>query len=64
MNTKKFIACIYLYHTHAVTNLKDMTIVDTDPVRLAAYYSEHNVDAIIIFDMSEEEAEHEEALDA
>ncbi len=63
MNTKKFIACIYLYHTHAVTNLKDMTIVDTDPVRLAAYYSEHNVDAIIIFDMSEEEAEHEEALD-
>lgn len=63
MNTKKFIACIYLYHTHAVTNLKDMTIVDTDPVRLAAYYSEHNVDAIIIFDMSKEEAEHEEALD-
>lgn len=63
MNTKKFIACIYLYHAHAVTNLKDTTIVDTDPVRLAAYYSEHNVDALIIFDMSEEEAEHEEALD-
>lgn len=63
MNTKKFIACIYLYHAHAVTNLKDMTIVDTDPVRLAAYYSEHNVDAIIVFDMSGEETEHEEALD-
>lgn len=63
MNTKRFTACIYLYHTHAVTSLKDMTIVDTDPVRLAAYYSEHNVDGIIIFDMSEEDSEHEEALD-
>lgn len=63
MNTKKFTACIYLYHGHAVTNLKDMTIVDTDPVRLAAYYSEHNVDGLIVFDMSESDTEHEEALD-
>ena len=62
MNTKKFTACIYLYHAHAVTNFKDMTIVDTDPVRLAAYYSEHNVDGLIVFDMSENDAEHEEAL--
>ena len=63
MNTKKFTVCIYLYHGHAVTNLKDMTIVDTDPVRLAAYYSEHNVDGLIVFDMSESDTEHEEALD-
>lgn len=63
MNTKKFTACIYLYHTHAVTNLKDMTIVDTDPVRLAKYYSENNIDELIVFDLSEGDAEHEEALD-
>lgn len=63
MNTKKFTACIYLHHTHAVTSLTDLTIVDTDPVRLAAYYSEHNVDGLIVFDMSENDAEHEEALD-
>lgn len=63
MNTKKFTACIYLYHGHAVTNLKDMTIVDTDPVRLAAHYSEHNVDGLIVFDMSESDAENEAALD-
>lgn len=63
MNTKKFTACIYLYHAHAVTNLKDMTIVDTDPVRLAKYYSENNIDELIVFDMSEGDAEHEEALD-
>ncbi|MBO5167000.1 MAG: bifunctional phosphoribosyl-AMP cyclohydrolase/phosphoribosyl-ATP diphosphatase HisIE [Lachnospiraceae bacterium] len=63
MNTKKFTACIYLYHTHAVKNLQDMTIVDTDPVRLAKYYSDNNIDELIVFDMSTGDAEHEEALD-
>lgn len=63
MNTKKFTACIYLYHGHAVTNLADMTIVDTDPVRLAKYYSDNNIDELIVFDMSNGDAEHEEALD-
>lgn len=62
MTTKKFIACIYLYRTHAVTNLKDRTIVDTDPVRLAKFYSEHNIDELIVFDMSTGDEEHEEAL--
>ncbi len=62
MNTKKFTACIYLYHAHAVTNFKDMTIVDTDPVRLARYYGENNIDDLIVFDMSEGDVEHEEAL--
>ncbi len=63
MNTKKFTACIYLYHTHAVKSLQDMTIVDTDPVRLAKYYSDNNIDELIVFDMSTGDAEHEEALD-
>lgn len=63
MSAKKFIPCIYLYRTHAVSSLTDMTIVDTDPVRLALYYSENNADAMIVFDMSKEDAEHEEALD-
>lgn len=51
--TKKFVPCIYLYRSHAVRGLKDFTIVDTDPVRLAKYYSENNADEIIVFDMSE-----------
>ena len=63
MNAKKFIPSIYLYHTHAVTSLDDMTIIDTDPVRLAVYYSENNADALIVFDMSTGDEEHEEALD-
>ena len=32
MIIKKFVPCIYLYHEHAVRNLTDTTIVDTDPV--------------------------------
>ncbi len=63
MNVKKFIPCIYLYHTHAITSLTDTTIVDTDPVRLAKFYGENNADELLVFDMSAEDAEHEEALD-
>ena len=61
MIIKKFVPCIYLYHEHAVRNLTDTTIVDT--VRLADYYCEHNADELIVFDMSEGDAEHDAALD-
>ena len=63
MISKKFVPCIYLYRAHAVKSLKDTTIVDTDPVRLARFYSENNADEIIVFDMSEGDEEHEESLD-
>ncbi len=62
-SSKKFTACIYLYRTHAVTTLQDMTIVDTDPVRLARHYSDHNIDDLLVFDLSATDEEHEEALD-
>lgn len=54
--TKKFVPCIYLYRGYAVKSLKDLTIVDTDPLRLARYYSEHNADELILFDLSEQAA--------
>ena len=63
MIIKKFVPCIYLYHEHAVKGLTDTTIVDTDPVRLAKYYSENNADELIVFDMSQDDSEHESALD-
>ncbi len=59
--TKKFVPCIYLYRGYAVKSLKDLTIVDTDPLRLARYYSEHNADELILFDLSEQAAK-EDAL--
>ncbi len=63
MITKKFTACIYLYQTHAVTNLKDKAIVDTNPVRLAKYYGHNNIDELIVFDLSEGDEAQEEAID-
>lgn len=62
MLIKKFVPCIYLYHEHAVRGLNDTTIVDTDPIRLVKYYCENNADELIVFDMSEGDAEHETAL--
>ena len=63
MITKKFVPCIYLYQEHAVKSLTDLTVVETDPVLLAQHYCENNADELIVFDMSEGDAEHEAALD-
>ena len=63
MNIKKFIASLYLYHEHAVLDLNDQTIVDTDPVRLVTSYCLGQIDGLIVFDMSDTDAEQEKALD-
>lgn len=62
-DVKKFIPCIYLKHQHAVKGLTDFTIVDTDPLRLVQLYNENNADGLLVFDLSEEDAEHEANLD-
>ena len=63
MIVKKFVPCIYLYRGHAVRRLTDLSIVETDPLRLVNLYNANNADALIVFDMSEGDQEHEEALD-
>lgn len=60
---KKLVPCIYLYKGNAVKSLADITIIDTNPVSLAQFYGENNADELIVFDMSEGDNEHEEALD-
>jgi phosphoribosyl-ATP pyrophosphohydrolase/phosphoribosyl-AMP cyclohydrolase len=52
MNSKKFIASLYISQGHAVKSLKDKTIIETDPVKLARYYEMHQADALLIFDLS------------
>lgn len=63
MIVKKFVPCIYLYNGHAVKNLTDTSVVETDPLRLVRLYNENNADELIVFDMSEGDEEHEAALD-
>lgn len=62
MIIKKFVPCIYLYNGHAVKNLTDKSVIETDPLRLVYLYNENNADELIVFDMSEEDADHETAL--
>lgn len=64
MNTyKKFIPCIYLKDKKAVAGFQDETVVSEEPTELARLYGEYNADEIIIYDLSQEDAAHEEALD-
>ena len=60
---KRLVPCIYLYKGNAVRDFTDITIVDTNPVKLAKYYSDNNADELLVFDMSNGDTEHEEALD-
>lgn len=63
MLVKKFVPCIYLYNGHAVRRLTDMAVVETDPLRLVHLYNENGADGLIVFDLSEGDEAHEEALD-
>ena len=63
MSYKKFIPCIYLYKGNAVKGFDDRTILDTNPAALGRFYGDNNADELIVYDMSETDAEHEEALD-
>lgn len=60
---KKLIPCIYLYKGNAVKGFSDSTILDTNPVSLSKFYGDNNADELIVYDLSEGDAEHEEALD-
>lgn len=63
MSAKKIIPCIYLYNQTAVKGFNDFTLIDSDPVNLAKFYSVNDSDAIIVFDLSNADDEHEKALD-
>lgn len=60
---KQLIPCIYLYKGNAVKDFNDKTILDTNPVSLAKFYCDNNADELIVYDLSEGDAEHDEALD-
>ena len=60
---KKLIPCIYLYKGNAVKGFSDSTIINTNPVALGKFYGDNNADELIVYDLSDNDAEHEEALD-
>ncbi len=60
---KKFVPCIFLYKGKAVKGLKDQEEMELAPVELAEKYDNDDCDALIVFDLSNGDAEHEESLD-
>ena len=63
MLKKKMISCIYLYQKRAVAGIQDHSELSPDPVALAESYAEWKCDEILVYDLSEDDASHEEAID-
>ena len=63
MNTKKFMACMYLKNEVAYQDREGTCRIEEMPVALAESYSENECDAIYVGLLSENDAEHEKDLD-
>lgn len=63
MNKKKLVPCIYLYSGHAVAGFKEHNAFECKDVKeLAGYYSNNGADEILVFDLSQGDAQHEESV--
>lgn len=63
MSYKRLIPCIFIAGGKAVKWFNDKTVVSEDVVSLARYYSEHGADELLVFDLSETDDDHDEAID-
>ena len=62
-NNKKLISCIYLYEGTAVKGFEDLSLEgDGNAVALAKYYSDAGADEILVFDFSNSDETHEQAI--
>lgn len=63
MSQKLLMPCIYLCREKAVAGLDNDEVIYSNPLELAQYYSDHQADGLLIFDLSSDDEEHEAALD-
>ena len=59
---KLLIPCVYLKNNILVKGFNDDTVLSDDPVRYCVSLSVNGADAMILFDLSEDDTEHEQAL--
>ena len=59
---KLLIPCVYLKRGALITSFSDDTAVSSDPVEYCVRLSVNGADAILLFDLSDDDEEHEEAL--
>ena len=62
MSYKRLTPCILINAGKAVQWFDDRTVISEDVVSLAKHYSEQGADELIVFDLSNSEEEHEEAI--
>ena len=60
---KRIIPCIYLKNGNAVKNFHDFSLESSDPIAYAKFFEEKGADALVVFDLSVTDAEHDAALD-
>lgn len=63
MSYKRLTPCILIDAGKAVQWFDDRTVIADDVVALAKHYSERGADELIIFDLSNSDEEHEEAIE-
>ena len=63
MSYKRLIPCIFIAGGKAVKWFDDDTVMSDDVIGLAKYYSDHGADELLVFDLSESDEEHDEAID-
>lgn len=59
---KLLIPCVYLKNKKLIKSFGDDTVISSDPVSYCVKLSVNGADAILLFDLSDEDDEHEEAL--
>ncbi len=62
MSYKKIVTSIYLKDGKAINGFSDTTVVSENPVELAVQYSHLGADELILFDLSDTDVEHDQAL--
>lgn len=63
MSYKRLTPCILIDGTKAVRWFDDKTVISDDVVSLAKHYGERGADELIVFDLSNSDENHEEAID-
>lgn len=63
MTYKRIISCIFIAGQKAVKWFHDREVLCEDVIELAKIYSENGADELLVFDLSDSDEEHEEAID-
>ncbi|MDD3361016.1 MAG: bifunctional phosphoribosyl-AMP cyclohydrolase/phosphoribosyl-ATP diphosphatase HisIE [Hespellia sp.] len=63
MSYKRLTPCIFIENGKAVRWFDDSEVISDDVVALAKHYNDQGADELLVFDLSEEDEDHEESID-